>query len=327
MLKRTAFTLVELLVVIAVIGVLVALLLPAVQAARESARRADCQSRMRQVGLALLAYHDTFKQFPPGNIVVTSGICRAWGLEGRDYPSEDGPNWAIHLLPFLEEGSLHDAYDYSTFNEALENADVTSAIVPTYVCPSDTLPNQPQVPAEGPACAAALNVAYMPGSYRGVSGTSEGVYFLDSSSLGSYKAERRGVLHSVGVRGFGQESIRTVVDGLSSTLAIGESTTRTSLARRTLWAYSHSYYSLSAVTPQSRVLLGDYDACVAAGGYGGSKPCRRGWGSSHPGIVNFVACDGSVRPISVDVDMDLLAAMATIDGGEQTGRSLDGASR
>lgn len=318
--KRTAFTLVELLVVIAVIGVLVALLLPAVQAARESARRADCQSRMRQIGLALMAYHDTYHEFPPGNIVVTSGVCRAWGIEGRDYPSEDGPNWAIHLLPFLEEGSLHTAYDYSTFNEAEDNAEVTSALVPLYVCPSDVAPGQPQVPAEGPACAAALNVAYMPGSYRGVSGSSEGVYFLDSSSLGSYQAERRGLLHSVGVRGFGQESIRTIVDGLSNTLAIGESTTRTSLARRTLWAYSYGYFSLSAITPQSRILLGDYDACVAAGGYGGSKPCRRGWGSFHPDIVNFTACDGSVRPISTDVDMNVLAAMATIDGGERTRR-------
>jgi type II secretory pathway pseudopilin PulG len=319
--KPLAFTLIELLVVISVVAVLIALLLPAVQAARESARRADCQSRLRQIGLALHAYHNTHQKYPPGNIVKTSGVCRAWGVEGRDYPSEDGPNWAIHLLPFLEEGDLHAAYDYSTFNEAEENADVTGAVVSTYVCPSDTLPNQPQVPAEGPASAGALNVAYMPGSYRVVSGTSEGVRFLDSSDESlSYKAGRRGPLHAIGLPGFGQESFRTIVDGLSNTLVIGESTTSTSLARRTLWAYSHSYFSLSAVTPQSRVLLGDYDACAREGGYGSSKPCRRGWGSFHPGIVNFVACDGSVRAISTGIDMNVLAAMATIEGGETDGR-------
>jgi prepilin-type N-terminal cleavage/methylation domain-containing protein len=314
--KQAAFTLIELLVVTVVVSTLIALLLPAVQAARESARRADCQSRMRQIGVALHAFHNVHQRLPAGNIVVTSGICRAWGVEGRDYPSEDGPNWAIHLLPFLEEGNLHERYDFSTFNEDQANAAVTGAFVPAYVCPSDAAPGERLVPAEGPACQAALNVAYMPGSYRGVSGTSEGVYYLDSSDLSSYKAERRGVLHSVGVRGFGEESFRTIVDGLSWTLAVGESTTRTSLPRRTFWAYSYGYYSLSAVTPQSRILLGDYDECVAEGGYGGSRPCRRGWGSFHPGIVNFLACDGSVRAVATGVDMDLLAAMATIEGGE-----------
>lgn len=318
--KRTAFTLIELLVVIAVTGVLIALLLPAVQAARESARRVDCQSRLRQIGLALHAYHNAHGHFPPGNVVASSDICRGWGIEGVDYPSEDGANWAIHLLPYLEEGDLHDRYVYSTFNEAEANAAVTGAFVSVYVCPSDTEPRQPLVPAEGPAAAMALGVAYMPGSYRGVSGTSDGLYFLDSSELGSYKAARRGALHAVGVRGFRQESLRTIVDGTSRTLAVGESTTRTNLSRRTFWAYSYGYFSLSAVTLQSRTLAGDYDQCVAAGGYAGSWPCRRGWGSFHPGIINFVACDGSVRAISNAVDMDVLAALATIEGGEHTTR-------
>jgi prepilin-type N-terminal cleavage/methylation domain-containing protein len=128
--KPLAFTLVELLVAIAIVAMLVALLLPAVQAARESARRANCQSRLRQIGLALLAYHNAHGQFPPGNVVASSGVCHGWGIEGRDYPSEDGANWAIHLLPFIEEGDLHDRYVYSTFNEAEANAASTSPTCP-----------------------------------------------------------------------------------------------------------------------------------------------------------------------------------------------------
>jgi prepilin-type processing-associated H-X9-DG protein len=96
----------------------------------------------------------------------------------------------------------------------------------------------------------------------------------------------------------------------------GESTTKTSRAWRTFWAYSYAHFSLSAATPQERTLWGNYEACVAAGGAGKEKPCKRGWGGYHPQGMNFLLCDGAVRFLPTSIDMDLFANLATIEGGE-----------
>ena len=139
---------------------------------------------------------------------------------------------------------------------------------------------------------------------------------MDSAQLGTYTPAERGPIHTIGVLKYTTETYRDITDGLSNTLLVGESATKTDPSFRTFWAYAFAHYSLSAVTRQSRILLGDYDACSAAGGTGGSMPCRRGWGSFHPGGINFLICDGSVRLIPGNVDMQPLAAMATIAGGE-----------
>ena len=88
--NRLGFTLVELLVVIAIIGVLVSLLLPAVQAAREAARRMQCSNNLKQQGLAIQNHHDVFKHFPPGGY-------NPWGAVG---------SWATHILPYMEQNTL-----------------------------------------------------------------------------------------------------------------------------------------------------------------------------------------------------------------------------
>ena len=99
MVRRKAFTLVELLVVIAIIGILIALLLPAVQAAREAARRTQCNNHLKQLGLALHNYHDTYKTMPPG----------ATGIYWRPRASGQwGFSWFVHILPFVEQGTMWD---------------------------------------------------------------------------------------------------------------------------------------------------------------------------------------------------------------------------
>ena len=106
--NRSAFTLVELLVVIAIIGILAGLLLPAIQAARETARRISCTNNMKQTGLAIHQYHEVYRTMPPGWIGVDPVTHR------RPFAGGDpGWGWASFLLPYVDKGSLADQIDYN----------------------------------------------------------------------------------------------------------------------------------------------------------------------------------------------------------------------
>ncbi len=297
------FTLIELLVVIAIIGVLVALLLPAVQAAREAARRSQCSNHQKQIGLAIHNYHDAYRVFPPGG--VNFGLCCA---------EESYSSWPISILPYLEQGTLHDQYQHGQTNEAFVNRLVRETKLPVYVCPSEPDTTGLLIPETGPAND--LGLLYRPGSYRGVGGRSDGSGWWDSyPQYQSLPRSWKGPLHIADAR-LSQESFATCKDGTSNTLLVGEYGTRTRTRRRTFWAYSYGSYNKSDVVPESRTLLADFDRCAAIGGAGGLHACSRGWGSFHPGVVQFLLCDGSVRPISRSVDMTLLADAATLAGSE-----------
>lgn len=113
-----AFTLVELLVSIAIIGTLVALLLPAVQAAREAARRMQCTSHLRQIGLAILQYENTNRVFPPA------------------YTRVPQHNMLCFILPYVEQGAVHDRYHFDRHWSAIQNRPATETDIPVFVCPS-----------------------------------------------------------------------------------------------------------------------------------------------------------------------------------------------
>lgn len=224
----------------------------------------------------------------------------------------------IAILPYIEEQALYQAYDDSQLNEAAPNQSVRSAPIAIYNCPADPLAGQSQIPGAGPAMNGKLGLSYTTSSYRGVSGRSEGTSYLDSAAAVIYPPNYRGVLHAVGLTlpGFSAESFKTVNDGTSRTLMVGESASVTGAAMHSLWAYSYEFYSLSALTRQARSISSDYDACVNKGGTGGPWPCQRGWESCHPRVLNFAFVDASVRPILTSTDVVVLAKMATIDGGE-----------
>ncbi len=141
--KNRGFTLVELLVVIAIIGVLVALLLPAIQAAREAARRANCVSNLKQLGIAIQNYHDSLKTFPPGAVMPRINPGTSTTTEFKDNAIYAGFHTLI--LPYMEEESLKNLYNpatdwqHQTQLSAVGNPyfyTIPATVIPVYNCPS-----------------------------------------------------------------------------------------------------------------------------------------------------------------------------------------------
>lgn len=308
--RNFAFTLVELLVVITIIGILIALLLPAVQAAREAARRLQCGNNLKQMALALHNYATAAGSFPPGG--VTEGPCCS---------TKSGTTWTICILPYIEQQALFDQYDQNAFNEDDVNAPVREAVVEAYVCPSDQNTRQVQVP-DVLDMTGGQEIRYQRGSYRGCCGRNEpsvtGAWWdvvQSSHAFGNFPIPGtwRGVFYSIGQTNFSTVAFRDIRDGTSNTLLVGEHATIDPAGRRTFWARTFGAWNKSTVVADSRTLIGDFQACVDLGG---SWSCKRMWGSFHPGGLQFALCDGSVRFVSESVDMNLLADTASIAGGE-----------
>jgi prepilin-type N-terminal cleavage/methylation domain-containing protein len=297
------FTLVELLVVIAIIGVLIALLLPAVQSARAAARRTQCKNNLKQIGLACHNYATARKTLPPGG--VSNGPCCA--------TLNSYTNWAISILPHIEAQSLYDQYRQDLLNEDDLNQPVVQAFVQTYACPDDQNTEFIDTPDNSD-----LNgKKYRYGSYRACTGwTNTATAWWDGPTTGDiFEGTKRGALHSTGFLNLTPVKLSQITDGTSKTLLVGDAYNRTRHPRGTFWAYTYASYNKSTFVAESRTLLGDFDRCVQIGG---SNPCKRFWGSGHADGLHFGFCDGSVRFVSLNVDINLLISAATIAGGETT---------
>lgn len=132
--SRSGFTLIELLVVIAIMGILVGLLLPAVQMARESARRTQCMNNLKQMGIGCVNYHDTFRAFPSGhraNVPYNNAV----------NDTTPGWGWGALILPWMEQGALAADIQFNLPIENSANAAIVQTSLPVYLCPSDLLPN------------------------------------------------------------------------------------------------------------------------------------------------------------------------------------------
>jgi prepilin-type N-terminal cleavage/methylation domain-containing protein/prepilin-type processing-associated H-X9-DG protein len=306
------FTLIELLVVIAIIAVLIGLLLPAVQKVREASYRAKCQNNLKQIGLALHNYHGAVGNFPAGSTATSINTCYQ--------------NWAIEILPYIEQDSLKNVYKKNLLNEDPQNAPVRTTRVNIYVCPTDPGAFQAINPSAGPG----VGQLYMPGSYRGNGGLCDGINFWDRYDqlgaavlIGKGYINKRGPLHVTNASvGLGTEKLSDIVDGTSTTILAGEylTTTIASQGHRVFWAYAYWEWSLGGasegVTTPNYILFSSFDDCAIYDTSGSQSQCKRGFSSLHNDLINFVMCDGSVRPIRRTIDSKIFMALATIAGGE-----------
>jgi len=348
------FTLVELLVVIAIIATLIGLLLPAVQSAREAARRSSCQNNLKQIGLACLTYESSKRAFPYGNaLIIASATPVPKGTNATGF----GSGWTLEIMPFAENAQLQALYKPNLNIEANDPAmkQLRETPVASYSCPSD-FPMELYLPAS-----TATN-KYWPGSYRSNAGRGNGfvTWYLwedlpppyqtgsrgisppsNSGSGGAVHAGWRGPMHAVrqdpttrridSQFALRPERTKDVTDGLSKTLLVAESTNRntapngnnTEYGRRSFWAFSWGNYASSQTVPQDRTLWGDYGKCTAIGdgtgepNTGGSyRACMSGWYSLHPNGMNGVACDGTVQFYDFTMDKQTWAVLGSIaDGG------------
>jgi prepilin-type N-terminal cleavage/methylation domain-containing protein/prepilin-type processing-associated H-X9-DG protein len=292
-----AFTLVELLVVISIIGVLMALLLPAIQAAREAARRTQCINKLKQIGLALQNHHDAKKHFPSGANINNDPIDS----------SRAGISWNVMVLPYLELGSLYSEIKPLP-NGAASSTAHESTLVDAYICPTAD---------EQTSHEKGANYSSVAGAGR----NDDGKMGFTSPNCGDVFTD--GVFYADS-----RTPIARITDGTSNTLAIGE---RTYFWRIWLFGTSKRGNPINEICSGSaHNILYPINADQYQFGFykfdnrappGAPKTMLLNdlqFGSDHPGGANFSFADGSVHMLSETIDMTVYKDMSTKDGGEIT---------
>ncbi len=291
---RRAFTLIELLVVIAIIAILVALLLPAVQQAREAARRASCKNNLKQLGLALHMYHDTFNRLPGAN---------------NYFPCcEGGAGFLVGLLPYLDQTPLYNSINMGAGSSTcggvakcfplLSSGPIPyqNVLLSALQCPSDSGPKTyggqgvtNYAPCLGPIVGISPNgcTAY-PGNVFGDGGT-----FDDTSRTG---ASIPGIYHRDGW----YPKLSEVPDGLSNTIFMGETRPECSDHEQSSWASVNAHW-ITTTAPINFMTCPQNNSglpCNATNNWMTSM----GYKSVHTGGANFVLGDGTVRYLSENID-------------------------
>lgn len=301
---RAGFTLVELLVVIAIIGILIALLLPAVQAAREAARRSQCSNNLKQIGLSLHNFHDTYQHFPPAG-----SRC-----------NDDGFAWSVYILPYMEHGNLYDKIQGGLNNKMNPKGNPQSdqlncsafggagaEVLEAFVCPSDTLPDMKPGNQSLERCGKSNYPASVGPGHGGFGCGCDGNGFWTRQACYKRMAD--------------------VTDGLSSTIAVGEAGGNKSgdipgadTGWFPGWAGCRGHgncerqWRLANAANPINLRNGG-----GAAGTSDNVANNSGFGSLHPGGAQFLLGDGSTHFIAETVDLTTYDRLGQRNDGETPG--------
>jgi len=286
---RSAFTLIELLLVIAIIGTLVALLMPAVQAAREAARRTSCANNLKQIGVAIASYESATRVYPPGAV---------WDRWRPVKQRRRHGSILVHLLPYLEQQALYDSFDFTklSIDKAVfpgTGTKIGSQVISSYVCPSDEYRGVFQD-------VAVHNYAASNGPTEVYDNAScSCVHPWKSFELAPIDDEKKfaGPFTRLGVN----TKPSKIIDGVSKTIFVGEVRVACSVHAQAGWAWTNngSGYCTTLIPI-------NFDTCDPYAADPCHRPCNWntdvGFKSAHPGGAQFLFGDGAVQFIDETID-------------------------
>jgi prepilin-type N-terminal cleavage/methylation domain-containing protein len=327
------FTLVELLVVIAIIGVLVALLLPAVQAAREAARRTQCQNNLRQLSLALLAYHDPHNEFPRGAYTDP---------RSSSFAAEDGLGWATRILPYMEQQNVYtqiknngipgwsDPWKPGIFREANKPAVAKrpipggDSVISAFRCPSADLPTHVPDGPTGPVA----GTGYATTAYKASRGYCDLGMFLRAEEAKKANActdgdiNGDGVIDTVYKDPVDEIRMKDIPDGTSQTIALGEAAYVPNIGAFPMWMGTWSEDGSILFKTHDFVNCGlgpvgypltEQDLEFRLPGGSDQDDCAYSW---HVGGAFFAFADGSVHFLTENLEQRTFRLLGMRDDGE-----------
>ena len=334
--RRRGFTWVELIVVVAVIAVLIALFLPAVEQAREAARRTQCKNNLKQIGLAFYNYHDTHKTFPPGFVMNTDGVYLGWG-------------WGVQISPYIDCAPIYNNISgiFGNGLQAMPDLKDLGVHYPVYFCPSNI--GSSVLAHTMVSTSPVVDGVVTPGTVDWSNHLGRSMYFGNSGYL---QADAGGIEHdasgeppstephvnraSLGNIGtsssmehrycdqqsfrgiFGQNShvkIDDIKDGTSCVIMVGE---RVNPLNESAGSIGHGTWVgvPDCTTPTGlAMVLGDTSIRLNSGKRLNAE--TTGFGSQHVGGAYFLMGDGSVRFCSNNILIGLYRDLSTIDDGRE----------
>jgi prepilin-type N-terminal cleavage/methylation domain-containing protein/prepilin-type processing-associated H-X9-DG protein len=335
------FTLVELLVVITIIGILIALLLPAVQAAREAARRLQCSNNLKQIGLALHNHHSAYGRFPPGGAEDQPPFGQATGGVNANMW---GSSWMVYLLPYMELNNIYDRWDFSgkppggsgAFNNT--NLSLIRGLpMSGYYCPTSPLPQFCTTISTNSTVAGTVAAVH----FVGISGAAGGL-ITGFNETRTNKLQAGGIISGGGVLfPNSQVSFSEIKDGSSNVLVVGEQSdwitdingVQQDWRASQPWGWLIGVRSMTqppsfnSPDPDNRSSnqitiwypinrkTGWADNVVGTG-VGAYVGANTPLNSAHPGGINALMGDGSVMFLGESTSLEVLAMLATRDDGK-----------